>query len=43
MVFIVVSWIGNWILIMINDYDLPTCIYLMIGSIGAHFDSMLLS
>jgi len=31
MVLIVPSWIRNWILVMINDWDLPTVIYLMIG------------
>jgi hypothetical protein len=43
MVLIVTSWIENWILVMINDWDLPTFISSMIGSIGVHFDSMLLS
>jgi len=42
MVFVIASWIGNWIFIMINYWDLPTLISLMIGSIGVHFDSMLL-
>jgi hypothetical protein len=38
-----VSWIGNWILVIINDWDLPIPISLMIGLIGVHFDSILLS
>jgi hypothetical protein len=42
MVLTVASWIENWILIMINDWDLRTIISLMIGSIGVYFDSMLL-
>jgi hypothetical protein len=42
MIFVAASWIGNWILVMINDWDLSTLISLMIGSIGVHFDSMLL-
>jgi hypothetical protein len=41
-VFANTSWIGNWIFVMINDWDLLTLISLMIGSIGVHFDSMLL-
>jgi uncharacterized membrane-anchored protein len=40
MVIIIASWIENWILIMINDSDLPTIISLMIGSIGVHFHSI---
>ncbi len=43
MVLTIANWIGNWIFVMINDWDLPTFIFLMIGSIGVHFDSMLLS
>jgi hypothetical protein len=42
MVLVATSWIGNWILVMINDWDLPVLISLMIGSIGVHFYSMLL-
>jgi len=42
MVLVVANWIGNWIFVMINDWDLPTFISLMIGLIGVHFDSMLL-
>jgi hypothetical protein len=37
------SWIENWIFVLINDWDLPTFISLMIASIGVHFDSKLLS
>jgi len=43
MVFTTVSWIGNWILVIINYWDLSIFISLMIGLIGVHFDSMLLS
>ncbi len=39
----IASWIGTWILVMINDSDLLTLESLMIGSIGVYFDSMLLS
>jgi NAD/NADP transhydrogenase beta subunit len=42
MVLVAASWIGNWIYVMINDWDLPTIISLMISSIGVHFYSMLL-
>jgi hypothetical protein len=37
-----VNWIGNQVLVMINIWVLSTFTYLMIGSIGLHFDSMLL-
>jgi len=40
--FVVASWIRNWILVMINDWDLPILIFFMISSINVHFDSMLL-
>jgi len=43
MVFVIVSWIGNQILVIINDWDLPTLISLMISSIDVHFESILLS
>jgi len=41
MVLVATSWIENWILVMINDWNLPILISLMIGSIGVHFDSLL--
>jgi len=41
MVFATISWIKNWIFVIINDWDLLTLISLMIGSISVHFESML--
>jgi len=43
MVIDVASWIENWIFLMVNVWDLLIFISLMIGSIGVHFYSMLLS
>ncbi len=38
----ITNGIGNWFIVVTNDWNLQTFIFFMIGSIGVHFDSMLL-